>query len=74
MLEERRVTYVESGYTEDQLITLKEAADMLDMSMPGVIQMIFRDQLTEVVNRLNPKHHGRRMVPRAQVEALMKAK
>jgi hypothetical protein len=73
-LTERKVIYTKSDYIEAELVTLKQAADMLGMSMPGVIQMIYRGQLTEVINQLNPDHHGRRMVPRKQVEALMGAR
>jgi hypothetical protein len=72
VLEERKVVYIKSDYVESDLVTLKVAADMLGMSLPGVIQMIYRGQLTEVVNQLNPDHHGRRMVPLHQVTALMR--
>jgi hypothetical protein len=73
-LTERKVIYTASDYSESDLVTLKQAADLLDISMPGVIQMIYRGKLTEVINQLNPDHHGRRMVPLHQVTALMRAK
>jgi hypothetical protein len=70
-LQERKVTYKESNYQVEDLITLKEAADLMGMSMPGVIQLIYRGSLTEVINQANPAHHGRRMVPRVEVDQLV---
>ena len=54
----------------DELITLKEAAELAGVSLPTISIRVSRGTLRAFVNPLAPAHQGRRLVRRSDVEAL----
>ena len=68
--EVKKTRYEPADVAEEELITIKDAAELLGMTMPGVIAAIQRGAFTEIINReaVNPQH-GRRLLLRAEVEA-----
>ena len=65
-----RVTgYKPVHLTEEDLMTVAEAARTLGLSMPGVIRAIERGTLTEVIDE-NASYHGRRLLLKAEVKRL----
>ncbi len=63
----RVTTYVEVDVQPGELVTLADAAKMLDMSMPGLIRAIERGALTEIIDE-EAGYHGRRLLLPAEVE------
>ena len=68
--EVKKTRYEPADVAEDDLITIKDAAELLGMTMPGVIAAIQRGVFTEIINReaINPQK-GRRLLLRSEVEA-----
>jgi len=56
-----------------KLITLTEAADIIGMSLPGVIRAIERGALTEIIDE-DAGYHNRRLLIRDEVEEFKKAR
>ena len=54
----------------DELITLKEAAEIAGVSLPAISTRVSRGTLRAFVNPLAPAHQGRKLVRRSDVEAL----
>ena len=71
----RRVSYEPVDLPDSALMPLKEAAERLRMTIPGVIRAIERGTLTELVieNAPNP-NRDRRRVLRDEVEALRESR
>ena len=68
--EAKHVSYRPADVDPEELVTLTEAAEMLGLTIPGVIAAIQRGAFTEIINReaRNPQHR-RRLLLRAEVEA-----
>ena len=66
----KKTRYEPADVAEEELITIKEAAEALGLTMPGVIAAIQRGVFTEIINReaVNPQK-GRRLLLRSEVEA-----
>lgn len=62
--------YQTANLTESEVMSISEAARVLDMTMPGVIRAIERGALTEVIDD-NATYHGRRLVFRTEIERLV---
>ena len=56
----------------DELITLKEAAELAGVSLPAISARVSRGTLRAFVNPLAPRHQGRKLVRRSDVKALYK--
>jgi len=54
----------------DELITLKEAADLAGVSLPAISARVSRGTLTAYINPLAPRHQGRRLVRKQEVMEL----
>jgi hypothetical protein len=66
-----KVTDYQTAYlTERDVMSISEAARVLDMTMPGVIRAIERGALTEVIDD-SAAYHGRRLVFRKEIERLV---
>jgi len=69
----RQVIYQESDVDEENLMPMKEAAETLGLTLPGLVRMIERGQLTEYVDSSRQgARKGRRYVLRKEVEELRK--
>lgn len=68
MYQVKKVTYEEREFNPDDLMTMVEAADALDMSIPGVRSAIDRGDFTEIIDP-RAKFHGKRLVLRSEVVA-----
>jgi len=66
----KRTEYESIEIDPADLITIKDAAELLGLTMPGVVAAIQRGAFTEVINEdaVNPQK-GRRLLLRAEVEA-----
>lgn len=62
----RVVSYVPVEINRSELITLTEAATMLDMSKSGVISAIERGVYKEYIDE-SAAYHGRRLLLRSEV-------
>lgn len=69
----RRVIYEDITLEPSELMTVSEAAKVLNMSMPGVISAIKRGVLSEVIDE-SKDYHGRRLVLAEDVARLMKTR
>jgi hypothetical protein len=64
----KRVSYEEIELDRADLMTLTEAAEILGLTLPGVISAMDRGRLSEIINDEAPNpQHGRRLVLRADV-------
>ena len=71
MYQIKRVTYEDVDIPPDALMTIREAAEVLGMTMQGVDSALNRGELQEIINpQSQGKQQGRRLVLRAEVERL----
>lgn len=66
MYKVKKVTYEEQELNPADLMTLVEAAEALDMSIPGVRSAIDRGDFTEIIDP-RARFHGKRLLLRAEV-------
>lgn len=72
-LKMRKTTYVDVDIDRSKLITLTEAAEIIGMTLPGVIRAIERGTLTEIIDE-DAGYHNRRLLIRDEVEEFKKTR
>jgi hypothetical protein len=65
-IKKKMVTYEEVDVERDELMTISEASQELEMSVPGVVAAINRGALTEYIDE-SQRFHGKRLVSRQEV-------
>lgn len=73
-LQIREVTYREIEIDPGDVVSMREAADILDMTTQGVGSALNREQLTELVDPDASKAKERRYLLRKEVEELAERK
>ena len=68
-LREVTITYRPIELDSLDVMTIRDAADLLDVTISAVCGMIDRGDLAEVMNESAPKNQGRRLVLRREVSA-----
>jgi hypothetical protein len=63
----KKVDYEDIDINDDQLISLKEAAEQLEMTLPGLISAINRGQFTEIIDSNAKTNYSRRFLLRSEV-------
>jgi hypothetical protein len=69
-LQVRRVTYEDIQIDPGDVVSMREAADILDMTTQGVGSALNRERLTELVDPDASKAKQRRYLLRSEVEDL----
>lgn len=69
-LQKRVVSYEDVDLKAEDVLTISEAARLLDMTIQGLGAAINRGQLTEIVDPDAITQQGRRFVLRSEVEPL----
>lgn len=69
----RKTTYVDVDIDRSKLVSLSEAAEIIGMSLPGVIRAIERGALTEIIDE-DAGYHNRRLLVRSEVEEFKKTR
>ncbi|MEJ2600593.1 MAG: hypothetical protein P8Z00_19825 [Anaerolineales bacterium] len=67
----RKTTYVDVDIDRSKLMTLTEAAEMIGITLPGVIRAIERGSFTEIIDE-DAGYHNRRLLIRDEVEEFKK--
>ena len=73
-LQKRIITYKDFDISYNELLTMKEAAEMLGIKLRGLSGLIDRNTLSEIVDadaRSRGRHYASRLVLREEVEALV---
>lgn len=68
MYKVRRIIYEEKEIDRDELVTIAEASEILDISIQGVGSALNRGEFTEVIDPY-ARFHGKRLLLRSEVEA-----
>jgi hypothetical protein len=76
-LQKRVISYVDVSVDANQLVTIREASEMLGIGLAGVRSAIARDAFTEIIDvdavERNRRYNARYLL-RSEVEAAVAAK
>lgn len=70
-LQVRRIVYEDQDFEPAEVLTVKDAASMLDLSLEAVISLVSRGRLTELIDpHATHRFKNRRFLVRAEVEEM----